>query len=100
MFGHLLYPILIKLIPEDLALHRKRVDKLVNTEFDVTDLLTFLRVEIECRESSAFFPNSKGEKQKPTAHQSSFSKSKESPPLNSTRGQNNASDRSRPREKS
>ncbi|GBN44277.1 hypothetical protein AVEN_211376-1 [Araneus ventricosus] len=104
MFGHLLYPILIKLIPEDLALafHRKRVGNLVKTEFDVTDLLTFLRVEIECRESSAFIHNSKGEKQKPTVHQNCFSKSKQNP-LNRTRGQNNASDRlqgPRPREKS
>ncbi|GBM01529.1 hypothetical protein AVEN_202404-1 [Araneus ventricosus] len=104
MFGHLLYPILIKLIPEDLALafHRKRVGNLVKTEFDVTDLLTFLRVEIECRESSAFIHNSKGEKQKLTVHQNCFSKSKQNP-LNRTRGQNNASDRlqgPRPREKS
>ncbi|GBM84851.1 hypothetical protein AVEN_19847-1 [Araneus ventricosus] len=59
-------------------------------------------VEIECRESSAFIHNSKGEKQKPTVHQNCFSKSKQNP-LNRTRGQNNASDRlqgPRSREKS
>lgn len=66
MYGHLLYPILIKLIPDELALefNRRRLDK-ENNSFDVIELLKFLKLEIECRESSIMFQNSRVEKRKP-----------------------------------
>ncbi|KAF8789814.1 hypothetical protein HNY73_007724 [Argiope bruennichi] len=77
MYGHLLYPILIKLIPEDLVLefNRKKVDNSVKFEFNVTELLNFLRIEIECRESSAFMHTSKGDRRK----ENSLPKAKQNP---------------------
>ncbi|GFY72540.1 reverse transcriptase domain-containing protein [Trichonephila inaurata madagascariensis] len=65
MYGHLLYPILIKLIPEELSLafNRKRLEKDSQNEFDVMELLNFLKIEIECRES-VLFQNSKVERKK------------------------------------
>ncbi|CAL1282487.1 unnamed protein product [Larinioides sclopetarius] len=94
MYGHMLYPILLKLIPEDLVLeyNRKRVDKLVKTEFDVTDLLNFLRVEIECRECSAFILHTNKERRKPI-NQNSLSKPKQIPSY-PTRNPSNIPDKS------
>nr|XP_042913296.1 uncharacterized protein LOC122273281 [Parasteatoda tepidariorum] len=56
MYGHLLYPILIKLIPEELALsfNRRKLDKANLSDFDVMELINFLKIEIECRETVSF----------------------------------------------
>ncbi|GFY51240.1 reverse transcriptase domain-containing protein [Trichonephila inaurata madagascariensis] len=54
MYGHLLQPILLKLLPEDLDLdfNRKQLGKKEGSTFDVMELLQFLKAEIECREST------------------------------------------------
>ncbi|GFY73734.1 reverse transcriptase domain-containing protein [Trichonephila inaurata madagascariensis] len=54
MYGHLLLPILLKLLPEDLVLdfNRKQLEKKEGSTFDVMELLQFLKAEIECRESA------------------------------------------------
>ncbi|XP_055948609.1 uncharacterized protein LOC129981696 [Argiope bruennichi] len=90
MYGHLLYPILIKLIPEDLVLefNRKKVDNSVKFEFNVTELLNFLRIEIECRESSMFMHTAKGDKRK----ENSLPKAKQNPFNNFSRNTDSSHD--------
>ncbi|XP_054713000.1 uncharacterized protein LOC129222513 [Uloborus diversus] len=50
-YGHLLNPIVLKLLPEDLTLefHRKRASK---ENFEVTELIDFIKNEVECRETA------------------------------------------------
>ncbi|GFS86594.1 uncharacterized protein TNCV_316941 [Trichonephila clavipes] len=62
MYGHLLQPILLKLLPEDLVLdfNRKQLGKKRESTFDVMELLQFLKIEIECRESANLLSGSKG----------------------------------------
>ncbi|GFT35779.1 reverse transcriptase domain-containing protein [Trichonephila clavipes] len=72
MYGHLLQPILLKLLPEDLVLdfHRKQLGKKEESTFDVMELLQFLKIEIECRESANLLSGSKGERKKFIPHSS------------------------------
>ncbi|GFT02251.1 reverse transcriptase domain-containing protein [Trichonephila clavipes] len=53
-YGHLLQPILLKLLPEDLVLdfNRKQLGKKEESTFDVMELLQFLKIETKCRESA------------------------------------------------
>ncbi|GFY57317.1 uncharacterized protein TNIN_467551 [Trichonephila inaurata madagascariensis] len=50
-YGQLLCPILLKLIPEDISLEYNRKRK-SNSEFDVSELVNFIKTEVECRENS------------------------------------------------
>ncbi|GFY56163.1 DUF1758 domain-containing protein [Trichonephila inaurata madagascariensis] len=54
MYGHLLQPILLKLLPEDpvLDFNRKHLGKKEEDTFDVMKLLQLTKIEIECRESA------------------------------------------------
>ncbi|GFU62304.1 DUF1758 domain-containing protein [Trichonephila clavipes] len=72
MYGHLLQPILLKLLPEDLVLYfnRKQLGKKEESTFDVMELLQFLKIEIECRESANLLSGSKGERKKFIPHNS------------------------------
>ncbi|GFS86569.1 uncharacterized protein TNCV_903271 [Trichonephila clavipes] len=72
MYGHLLQPILLKLLPEDLVLdfNRKQLGKIEESSFDVMELLQFLKIEIECRESANLLSGSKGERKKFIPHNS------------------------------
>ncbi|GFW72419.1 reverse transcriptase domain-containing protein [Trichonephila clavipes] len=72
MYGHLLQPILLKLLPEDLVLdfNRKQLGKKEESTFDVMELLQFLKIEIECRESANLLSGSKGERKKLIPHNS------------------------------
>ncbi|GFS65861.1 uncharacterized protein TNCV_390871 [Trichonephila clavipes] len=72
MYGHLLQPILLKLLPEDLVLdfNRKQLGKKEESTFDVMELLQFLKIEIECRESANLLSGSKGERKKFIPHNS------------------------------
>ena len=57
-YSTLLHPILMKLLPDDLALefNRKQISK---SEFNVKELLEFLKVEIQCRENICLLNNKK-----------------------------------------
>ncbi|GFU62314.1 uncharacterized protein TNCV_4402341 [Trichonephila clavipes] len=72
MYGHLLQPILLKLLPEDLVLdfNRKQLGKKEESTFDVMELLQFPKIEIECRESANLLSGSKGERKKFIPHNS------------------------------
>ncbi|GFY73457.1 uncharacterized protein TNIN_47261 [Trichonephila inaurata madagascariensis] len=50
-YGQLLCPILLKLIPEDISLEYNRKRK-SNSEFDVSELVNFIKTEVECRENT------------------------------------------------
>lgn len=63
-----LYPILIRLIPGDFALNfnRKRFKKSDENEFNVLELLRYIKIEMEYRESSLMLNPFKDTKQKHT----------------------------------
>ncbi|GFY61945.1 transcription factor MYB3R-2 [Trichonephila inaurata madagascariensis] len=71
MYGHLLQPILLKLLPEDLVLdfNRKQLGKKEESTFDVMELLQFLKLEIECRESTHLL-SGQGERKNLLTHNS------------------------------
>ncbi|GFV83477.1 uncharacterized protein TNCV_982401 [Trichonephila clavipes] len=54
MYGHLLQPILLKLLPKDVVLdfNRKQLGKKEESTFNLMELLQFLKIETECRESA------------------------------------------------
>ncbi|XP_054724348.1 uncharacterized protein LOC129234379 [Uloborus diversus] len=75
-YGHLLLPILLKLLPENLILdfHRKR-DSDKDTE--VTEVITFIKDELRCREATSIINNSSNENSQ-NKH-TNFSQSKRMP---------------------
>ena len=55
-YGNLLTPIILQKIPEDLNLEFNRSRKAEN-DFDINELITFLRKEINCREAAGLLNN-------------------------------------------
>lgn len=70
-YGHLLIPILLKLIPEDMVLDFNRQNK-AKDEINVNELIEFIKTEIECREQSNFASSDKNNYGPPRFEQTKY----------------------------
>ncbi|XP_054709059.1 uncharacterized protein LOC129230360 [Uloborus diversus] len=57
-YGNLLCPVILQKLPEELNLSYNRTRK-TNELFDITDLVEFIRMEVECRETALILANPK-----------------------------------------
>lgn len=56
--GHLLVPIILKIIPESISLEYKK-ERSLNSEFYVRELIDFIKIESKCRETKDLLHSSK-----------------------------------------